>query len=175
MGLCRGIVTLASSLTFAEPAVVGNLIVTNVMTTSLSLSWAKPEGNAAFYTIRLAGEGVNVEHNTSETSFVIEDLTPGSQYNISVAAVAVGPSNEGERASTSTFTRKFRSIGRTVRATLSAYKCYIMPSLHRTREAWKHRVDGARDRQPEHPLVIAEREVSELSGQRQRDGFRKCL
>lgn len=132
MGLCRGIVTLVSSLTFAEPAVVGNLTVTNVMTTSLSLSWAKPEGNAASYTIRLAGEGVNIENNTSETSFVIEDLTPGSQYNISVAAVAVGPSNEGERASTSTFTRKFRSIGPTVWSILFSYKHYIMPSLHRT-------------------------------------------
>lgn len=108
MGLCRGIVTLVSSLASAEPAVVGNLSVTNVTTSSLSLSWAEPEGSATSYTIRLAGEGVNVENSTSETSFVIEDLTPGSQYNISVAAVAVAPSNEGERAFTSTFTRKFR-------------------------------------------------------------------
>lgn len=164
MGLCPVIVTLVSSLTFAEPAAVGNLTVTDVTTSSLSLSWAKPEGNFALYTIRLAAEGANVEHNTTETSFVIEDLTPGSQYNISVAAVAVGPSNEGERAFTSTFTRKFRSIGPTVRSTLSTHKHYIMPSLHRTREAWKHRVDGARERQPEHPLDIAEREVSALSG-----------
>lgn len=175
MGLCGGIVTLVSSLTFAEPAVVRNLTVTNVTTSSLSLSWAEPEGNAALYTIRVAGEGKNIENTTTETSFVIKELTPGSQYNISVAAVAVDLSKEGERASTSTFTRKFRSIGPTVRSTLSTSKHYIMPSLHRTREAWKHRVDGARDRQPKHPLAIAEREVSALSGRRQRDGFGKCL
>ncbi|XP_056906900.1 receptor-type tyrosine-protein phosphatase eta-like [Takifugu flavidus] len=104
-----------------KPAVVGNLTVTNVMTSSLSLSWAEPEGNATLYTIRVAGEGENIENTTTETSFVIKKLTPGSQYNISVAAVAVHPSNEGERASTSTFTRpeKPGNIELTERGTVS--------------------------------------------------------
>lgn len=92
------------SLPFAEPAAVGNLIVTDVTTSSVSLSWAQPEGKVTWYIVRWAGG----EDTTTETSFVIRNLTPGSQYNISVAAVAGVASNEGDGGSAVTFTRKFR-------------------------------------------------------------------
>lgn len=91
------------SLPFAEPDVVGNLSVTHVTNSSVSVSWTQPKGNVMSYAIRWNG-GVNY---STETSFTIENLTPGSQYNISVAAVLA--SIEGDRASAMTFTRKFRS------------------------------------------------------------------
>ncbi|TNN00535.1 hypothetical protein fugu_011781 [Takifugu bimaculatus] len=90
-------------------------------TVSLHTTGQNQRETPALYTIRVAGEGENIENTTTETSFVLKELTPGSQYNISVAAVAVHPSNEGERASTSTFTRpeKPGNIELTERGTVS--------------------------------------------------------
>lgn len=144
------------SLPFAEPAAVENLIVTDVTTSSVSLSWAQPGGNVTWYIVRWAGG----ENTTTETSFVITNLTPGSQYSISVVAVAGVASNEGDGASTVTFTRKFRPTS-DLESSQSTFEQHIR-LVCRTREAGKHHVDVTRDQPPEHPLVFAEGEVSVL-------------
>lgn len=88
---------------FLDPAVVEKLTVTYVTTTSVSLSWLKPEfGNAESYCVRW-------NHNESiydNTSVTIPDLTPGSQYNISVAATVQNGTIKGQSAFTSNFTSR---------------------------------------------------------------------
>ncbi|XP_037623767.1 receptor-type tyrosine-protein phosphatase eta isoform X4 [Sebastes umbrosus] len=84
-----------------KPALVGNLSITEVTTSSVSLDWTKPEGNATSYTV----QWTTGEDTTTETSFTINGLIPGHQYNITVAAVAVNSSNKGKETFTSTFTR----------------------------------------------------------------------
>ncbi|XP_070687308.1 receptor-type tyrosine-protein phosphatase eta-like [Pempheris klunzingeri] len=92
--------------TFTEvtkPAVVRSPTIINVTTSSVFLNWIEPEGNATSYVICwMPGEACS---NTTETSFTIPDLTPGFQYNITVAAVAVDSSNKGEETLITTFTR----------------------------------------------------------------------
>ncbi|XP_025765267.1 titin [Oreochromis niloticus] len=89
--------------TFTKPAVVKNLTFTGFTTTSVSISWTKPDGGVDWYIIRWTG-GQQVSNRTNETSFTIQGLTPGTQYNITVAA-AVNQSIEGDNSYTSTFTR----------------------------------------------------------------------
>lgn len=93
-------------LAFVEPAAVRTLAITDVTTSSVSLDWTEPEGNATSYTVWWTAGEDSFNGTTTETSFTIEDLIPGVQYNIRVAAVAVNPSNNGEMTSITTFTSR---------------------------------------------------------------------
>ncbi|XP_073327843.1 uncharacterized protein [Pagrus major] len=87
------------------PAVVRNPTITDVTTSSVSLHWDKPEGNATGYIVQWTLGEDTFNDTTTDTSFTINGLIPGSRYNITVSAVAVNPSNEGERTLRTTFTR----------------------------------------------------------------------
>lgn len=88
---------------FLEPAVVEELTVTDVTTTSMSLSWLTPKtGNVESYCVRW-NQNESIFDNTSAT---IPDLTPGSQYNISVAATVQNGAIKGQSAFTSNFTSR---------------------------------------------------------------------
>ncbi|XP_074490158.1 phosphatidylinositol phosphatase PTPRQ [Sebastes fasciatus] len=87
-----------------KPALVGNLSITEITTSSVSLDWTKPEGNATSYTVQWTAGENTFSNTTTETSFTINGLIPGYQYNITVAAVAVNSSNKGQETFTSTFT-----------------------------------------------------------------------
>lgn len=87
---------------FAEPDVVNSLNITSITTTSVSLAWTEPVGNATSYRVQWTpGEG---EAFTNATSFTISHLIPGYQYNISVAAVA--ETSTGKESSKTTFTSR---------------------------------------------------------------------
>ncbi|XP_036964427.1 receptor-type tyrosine-protein phosphatase beta-like isoform X4 [Acanthopagrus latus] len=87
-----------------KPALVGNFSITDVTTSSVSLHWDVPVGNATSYRVRWTlGEDTS-NSSTSDTSFIINNLIPGSWYNITVSAVAIDPTNEGETISKTTFT-----------------------------------------------------------------------
>ncbi|XP_071395777.1 receptor-type tyrosine-protein phosphatase eta-like [Centroberyx affinis] len=89
-----------------KPEVVRNLTVTEVTTSSVSLNWAEPEGNATSYTVQwTAGADALSNITTNDTSIIITELLAGSQYNITVAAVAGYASNEGASSLVTTFTR----------------------------------------------------------------------
>ncbi|XP_042371460.1 receptor-type tyrosine-protein phosphatase eta-like, partial [Plectropomus leopardus] len=88
-----------------KPAKVGNLSITNVTTTSVSLDWTNLEGNATSYIVQWTAGRDPISDTTNVTFFIINNLIPGSQYNITVAAVAVNPSNKGEETLTTTFTK----------------------------------------------------------------------
>ncbi|KAM4043758.1 receptor-type tyrosine-protein phosphatase beta-like [Anomaloglossus baeobatrachus] len=74
-----------------EPEVVNNLISGLITTTSISLSWEKPDGNASSYVIQILGDPTFNKTGTT-TSDTIEGLTPGNYYTLLVTAV-VGENN----------------------------------------------------------------------------------
>lgn len=90
-------------LEFLVPATVKNLTITKVTTSSVSLSWHEPEGNVESYRVRWTDDRFMFINKNTTT---IPDLTPGSKYNISVAAVVGNFTTEGQSAFTSTFTSR---------------------------------------------------------------------
>ncbi|XP_069583137.1 tenascin-X-like isoform X2 [Ranitomeya imitator] len=76
---------------YTQPEVVKNLMTGIITTTSISLSWAKPDGNASSYEIQILGEPT-FDKNVISTSDTIEGLTPGNYYTLLVTAV-VGENN----------------------------------------------------------------------------------
>ena len=67
-----------------------------VLNDSITLTWLPPQhpnGVVRFYVQRWSSFGVNFFVNTTTTTIVLSDLTPGTQYNFSVRAftVAFGP------------------------------------------------------------------------------------
>ncbi|XP_073485015.1 tenascin-X-like [Aquarana catesbeiana] len=76
---------------YTKPGVVKNLKTENITTTSISLSWEKPDGNASSYFIQIL-EDPTFDMNVTTTSYTIESLTPGNYYTILVYA-QVGENN----------------------------------------------------------------------------------
>ncbi|KAM9807799.1 receptor-type tyrosine-protein phosphatase eta-like [Neosynchiropus ocellatus] len=90
---------------FTKPAVVRNLSIVELTTTSVSLSWTPPEGNASVYILNWTDGADMFSNVTAGTSFAIVNLTPGSQHDIAVTAAVGNLNNEGEKTWIMTFTR----------------------------------------------------------------------
>ncbi|KAM9376093.1 receptor-type tyrosine-protein phosphatase beta-like [Pholidichthys leucotaenia] len=90
---------------YTKPEVVRNLNVTDFTTSSVSVSWSKPEGNSSFYRVQWAGGNINESINESETFTVITNLTSGVQYTITVTAVAQDGYTEGQSTSVYQYTK----------------------------------------------------------------------
>ncbi|XP_049928086.1 receptor-type tyrosine-protein phosphatase eta isoform X2 [Epinephelus moara] len=93
-----------TSTVVTKPDKVRNLSITEVTKSSVSLDWTQPEGNATSYIVQWTAGGDTPNNTTTDTSSTIYGLVPGYQYNITVAAVAVNPSNIGEGTLKTTFT-----------------------------------------------------------------------
>ncbi|PIO14532.1 hypothetical protein AB205_0076100, partial [Aquarana catesbeiana] len=70
---------------YTIPEVVKNLNTENITTTSISLSWEKPDGNASVYFIQILGEP-SFNSSVTTTFEIIEGLTPGNYYTFLVSA-----------------------------------------------------------------------------------------
>ncbi|XP_078113681.1 receptor-type tyrosine-protein phosphatase eta-like isoform X1 [Sander vitreus] len=88
-----------------KPEVVRNLTVTVVTTSSIFLTWTKPEGNSSSYRVKWTSGNVNGSDSVNQTQKNITNLTAGVQYNITVTAVADDGSTEGEKANVSQYTK----------------------------------------------------------------------
>uniref|UniRef100_A0A803JVT4 Fibronectin type-III domain-containing protein n=1 Tax=Xenopus tropicalis TaxID=8364 RepID=A0A803JVT4_XENTR len=89
--------------TYTKPGVVKSLTAYNITTSSVSLSWVRPEGNASCFLIEVLGHS-NLSKNVVSNFTTIDGLTPGNFYVFIVSAL-VGESNvRGESANTSTYT-----------------------------------------------------------------------
>ncbi|CAJ0961212.1 unnamed protein product, partial [Ranitomeya imitator] len=90
---------------YAKPDLVKNLMTGIITTTSISLSWAKPDGNASSYEIQILGDPTFNKTVTS-TSDTIEGLTPGNYYIFLLSAV-VGENNvTGNSSAISVYTKE---------------------------------------------------------------------
>ncbi|OCT78545.1 hypothetical protein XELAEV_18029634mg, partial [Xenopus laevis] len=89
--------------TFTVPSVIANLVIDNVTSTSMSLSWASPVGNISSYIIQI--QGTPSKELIVNTNFsLVDELTPGNYYTFVVFATA-GKMN-GTTTENSTFTGK---------------------------------------------------------------------
>ncbi|XP_028442176.1 receptor-type tyrosine-protein phosphatase eta [Perca flavescens] len=88
-----------------KPEVVGNLNVNNITTSSIFLTWTKPEGSSSSYRVQWTDGNVNGNVSVTQTQQNITNLTAGVQYNITVTAVAGDGITEGEKVSVSQYTR----------------------------------------------------------------------
>ncbi|XP_072266271.1 receptor-type tyrosine-protein phosphatase eta-like [Pyxicephalus adspersus] len=72
---------------YTKPEIVNNLQTENITTTSISLSWEKPDGNASSYFMQILGDPSFNTTSNSTTSDIIERLTPGNYYTFLVSAL----------------------------------------------------------------------------------------
>ncbi|KAK2842038.1 hypothetical protein Q5P01_012238 [Channa striata] len=108
-----------SSLT-KNPATVTGLNITEITTSSLSLSWTKPVGNSSFYKVQWTDDIVSGSLNVSATSTTITNLTAGVRYYINVSAVADDKVTEGQPSSVFQYTKPAVVVNLTVSITASS-------------------------------------------------------
>ncbi|ROL51953.1 Receptor-type tyrosine-protein phosphatase eta, partial [Anabarilius grahami] len=76
---------------YTKPNVIGNLIVSEVTTSSVFLSWNEPIGKRSFFKVKWTDK----TKETSNTSHNVTDLIPGVNYTFCITAVAADNSTEG--------------------------------------------------------------------------------
>ncbi|XP_076588510.1 receptor-type tyrosine-protein phosphatase eta-like [Chaetodon auriga] len=103
-GLTEGQSTTVTQYT--KPEAVRNLTVTQITTSSVSLSWTEPEGNSSFYRVQWTDGHLKETVNVTETHVDITNLTAGVQYEISVTAVAGDGFTEGQSTTVTQYTSK---------------------------------------------------------------------
>eukprot|EP00063_Salmo_salar_P005253 XP_013980088.1 PREDICTED: receptor-type tyrosine-protein phosphatase eta-like isoform X1 [Salmo salar] len=91
--------------TFTKPAIIRNPTVSEITTSSMSLSWTEPEGNSSFYRVEWTDGSKTMNRTTHETAFNINELTAGVWYTFRVTAVAGDNMTEGVAYVTNQTTR----------------------------------------------------------------------
>ncbi|OCT78546.1 hypothetical protein XELAEV_18029635mg, partial [Xenopus laevis] len=90
--------------TYMVPSAIEILIIDNVTTNSVSLSWPIPFGNISSYIIQVLGTPSN-ELIVNTNYFLVDQLIPGNYYTFIVFTIA-GDMN-GTKTENSTFTGMF--------------------------------------------------------------------
>ncbi|XP_075056498.1 receptor-type tyrosine-protein phosphatase H-like [Mixophyes fleayi] len=85
---------------YTKPGVVKKLTTLNITTTSISLSWQKPDGNASSYLIQIMGNP-NRNQTVTTNNTTMEDLSPGNYYTFLVSALVDKPNTQGNTSATS--------------------------------------------------------------------------
>ncbi|XP_048015427.1 receptor-type tyrosine-protein phosphatase eta [Megalobrama amblycephala] len=89
---------------YTKPNVIRNLIVSEVTTLSVSLSWNESIGNRSFFKVKWTDNTNEKTKETSNTSYNITDLTAGVNYTFCITAVAADHSTEGDALCISQYT-----------------------------------------------------------------------
>ncbi|XP_033181904.1 receptor-type tyrosine-protein phosphatase beta-like isoform X31 [Anabas testudineus] len=90
---------------YTKPAVVRNLSVTKITTSSVFLNWTEPVGNSSFYIVQWTNGNVSQNLSVTETHVNISGLTAGVQYTFSVIAVAGDNQSQSEKMQISHYTK----------------------------------------------------------------------
>ncbi|XP_068073554.2 receptor-type tyrosine-protein phosphatase eta-like isoform X2 [Danio rerio] len=86
---------------YTKPGVIMNLKADNITTSSVLLSWTKPNGQSSYYKIEYGNNNVTTENTSMEIYF----LVPGAQYTFKVFAVAADRVTEGDSNQISLFAK----------------------------------------------------------------------
>ncbi|XP_071260689.1 receptor-type tyrosine-protein phosphatase eta-like [Salvelinus alpinus] len=90
---------------YTKPAIIRNLMFTEITTSSVSLNWTEPKGNRSFYRVEWTGGNINGSQNTIGTSVNVTALTAGVQYLFTVTAVAGDNTTVGQNETISKYTK----------------------------------------------------------------------
>ncbi|XP_072241597.1 receptor-type tyrosine-protein phosphatase eta [Leuresthes tenuis] len=99
---------------YTQPEVIMNLTVTEITTSSISLSWIKPLGQSSFYKVQWTDGNITGSSSQSETNITISNLTAGVQYEIDVTSVAGDNETKGKATAVSVYTKPEEVRGLTV-------------------------------------------------------------
>ncbi|CAH2329752.1 receptor-type tyrosine- phosphatase eta-like isoform X1 [Pelobates cultripes] len=100
-GLTGGI---AENYTFTVPAVIADVIIQNITTNSVLLSWPTPPGNRSSYELEVSGTpSQNMTLNYYETTVFLDHLVPGNFYIFTMFAKA-GNGLSGNKTEKATYT-----------------------------------------------------------------------
>ena len=111
----------STSLSLSEPDVVTSLSVSEFTTSSVYLTWTKPEGNSPFYRVQRTDGTDNWGLSVNETEINVTSLTAGVQYTFTIIAVAGDNETVGQAKTVSQYTSKMCS------ASLSAFNIICCP------------------------------------------------
>lgn len=103
-------VSMLKCFSLTDPEAVRNLSVTEVTTSSLFVSWTKPEGQSSSYRVQWTDGNVSGDGNVFQTFENITNLTAGVQYTATVTAVAGDGLTEGHSATVSQYTSKYSNM-----------------------------------------------------------------
>ncbi|XP_042150857.1 receptor-type tyrosine-protein phosphatase eta isoform X1 [Oncorhynchus tshawytscha] len=119
---------------YTKPAVIRNLTVTEITTSSVSLSWTEPFGNRSFFRVEWTDGNTSGSQNTPETSYNVTALTPGVQYLFTVTAVAGDNTTVGQSKTVSKYTKPavIRNLTVTEITTSSVSLSWIEPLGNRS-------------------------------------------
>ncbi|XP_019749603.1 receptor-type tyrosine-protein phosphatase eta-like isoform X4 [Hippocampus comes] len=87
-----------------KPQKVTNLEVNHVTTSSITVSWTKPEGNYSFYRVKWTDGKIVQKENVTVTSKIMTGLSAGTMYNVSVTTLADDGMTEGDSETVSLYT-----------------------------------------------------------------------
>ncbi|XP_075325609.1 receptor-type tyrosine-protein phosphatase beta [Odontesthes bonariensis] len=90
---------------YTRPEIVGNLTVTEITTSSISLNWIKPLGQSSSYKVQWTDGNITRSSSQAETNITIYNLTAGVQYGIDVTAVAGDNETKGKATTVSVYTK----------------------------------------------------------------------
>uniref|UniRef100_A0A9J8BVR4 Fibronectin type-III domain-containing protein n=1 Tax=Cyprinus carpio carpio TaxID=630221 RepID=A0A9J8BVR4_CYPCA len=91
---------------YTNPDVIRNLIVSNITTTSVFLTWEEPVGNRSFFKLKWADDKTSGNSTeTTNTSYQITGLTAGVNYTFCITAVTTDKSTKGETVCSSQITK----------------------------------------------------------------------
>ncbi|CAN9498789.1 unnamed protein product [Ophioblennius macclurei] len=105
---------------YTQPDRVINLNATDITTSSIYLTWTKPNGDNSFYRIEWRDDLSNSHMNVTERNEInVTGLTPGVRYTFTVQSVAGDNQTESEKSRISSYTRptKPKNIAVTDRGT----------------------------------------------------------
>ncbi|XP_051915969.1 receptor-type tyrosine-protein phosphatase eta-like isoform X2 [Hippocampus zosterae] len=87
-----------------KPQKVTNLEVNHVTTSSITVSWTKPEGNYSFYRVQWTDGKIVQKENVTVTSQIMTGLSAGTMYNVNVTTLADDGMTEGDSETVSVYT-----------------------------------------------------------------------
>ncbi|XP_024912020.1 receptor-type tyrosine-protein phosphatase eta isoform X1 [Cynoglossus semilaevis] len=88
---------------YTKPGIIGPLSMTSY-TSSISLSWMPPTGQVAMYRLEWDNGREPMNRTINDTSALLSDLISGTNYTITIRAIAADNTTQGDPVTVSTFT-----------------------------------------------------------------------
>ena len=78
------------------PGIIGNYHIVSQTTSSISLNWTPPPGEVFMYRLEWHSGGALMTRHINDNSTVLSELISGTEYTVTVTAVAGDNETEGD-------------------------------------------------------------------------------